>query len=270
MTARIIKINAKSIFTKTKTPNAKYVINQYVGCEHNCAYCYAKFMCRWKNHGKWGTWVEAKINAPELAKKFVNGKVIMSSVSDSYQPAEKKLQLTRRILQNMDKRTELSILTKSDLIIRDIDLFKQFSKLEVGLTINTFEGNTKDLFEPNSPTNERRIKALKTLKNNGIKTFCFISPVIPELINIDALITKTKKFTDYYIVEMMNLKAAGGEFKKILRENHPRSYQILIDKTQFNKFINKIKKILLDSNVSVPQFVVHYPKLEVVNLDKYQ
>lgn len=146
MTAKIIKINAKSIFTKTKTPSAKYVINQYIGCEYACTYCYAKFMCRWKNHGKWGDWVEAKINAPELAKKIVNGKVIMSSVSDPYQPAEKELQLTRRILQSMDKRTELSILTKSDLITRDIDLLKQFKKIEVGLTINTFEGNTKDLF----------------------------------------------------------------------------------------------------------------------------
>ncbi len=62
---KVIKIKAKEIFTKTKLPGADYVINQYVGCEHNCSYCYAKFISRWKKHGKWGDWVEIKTNAPD-------------------------------------------------------------------------------------------------------------------------------------------------------------------------------------------------------------
>jgi len=67
----------------------------------------------------------------------------MSSISDPYQPAEEKLELTRRILKNLDKRIKLSILTKSDLVLRDIDLFKQFENIEVGLTINDFDGESK-------------------------------------------------------------------------------------------------------------------------------
>ena len=128
------------------------------------------------------------MNAPELVKKFVKGAVAMSSVSDAYQPIEKELKLTHKVLENMDKRTELHILTKSDLVLCDIDLFKKFERINIGLTINTFEGIAKELFEPNSPSNESRLNALKILKENGIKTHGFISPVIPYLIELENLI----------------------------------------------------------------------------------
>ena len=88
---RLIKTKAKRAFTPTKIPGADYVINQYVGCQHACKYCYAKFMCKWHNYGKWGEWVVVKENLPELVKKeSVRGKTYMSSVSDPYQPIEKK------------------------------------------------------------------------------------------------------------------------------------------------------------------------------------
>ena len=145
------KIRAKRIFTPTKISGVKYVLNQYVGCEFACLYCYARFMCRWRNYGEWGSWVEIKENAPELARKLVKGKVVMSSVSDPYQPIEKELELTRKVLENMDKHTELSILTKSNLVVRDIDIFKEFKRIEVGLTLNGFEGEMKNLLEPYSP-----------------------------------------------------------------------------------------------------------------------
>ena len=133
---KIIKIKAKEIFTKTKLPETDFTINQYVGCEHACLYCYSRFMCRWKPYGKWGTWVEIKENAPELVKgKYVKGWVWMSSVSDPYQPIEKKLKLTRSVLVNLDKRIKLAVQTKSNLVLRDIDLFKKFKKIEIGLTI---------------------------------------------------------------------------------------------------------------------------------------
>lgn len=270
MTARIIKINAKQIYTKTKIPSIDYVLNHYVGCEHACTYCYAKFMCRWKPHGKWGSWVEAKMNAPEFVKKFVKGTVVMSSVSDAYQPIEKELKLTRKVLENMDKRTELYILTKSDLVLRDIDLFKKFERINIGLTINTFEGIAKELFEPNSPSNESRLNALKILKENGIKTHGFISPVIPYLIELENLIENSKNYVDYYIVEIINMNAAGYEFKKILRENYPESYAIASNREKFKEFVEETKEILKKSGVKVLQFVTHYPKFEVVNLDQYQ
>ncbi|RJO60248.1 radical SAM protein [candidate division WS5 bacterium] len=197
---KIIETEAKNLLTKTGIPGADWVINQYVGCQFGCLYCYAKFMCRFKprEYGKWGTWVEAKANAVHLIKdKEISGRVFMSSVSDPYQPIERKLELTREILKSLDKNAELSILTKSDLVTRDIDILKQFKNVEVGLTINTFSTSpsvipaeagiqkpiaSKSIFEPYSPPSERRIEALKKLHGSGIKTYAFISPIIPGLI----------------------------------------------------------------------------------------
>ena len=255
---KVIKIKAKEIFTKTKLPGADYVINQYVGCEHNCSYCYAKFISRWKKHGKWGDWVEIKTNAPDLVKnKFVPGWVFMSSVSDAYQPLEKDLKLTRSILENLDKSTKLSILTKSDLLLRDIDLFKKFKNIEVGLTINTFEGDEKKLFEPNSPSNGERIKALKILKENGIKNYAFVSPLIPGLINIEKLIINTKDFVDYYWFEVLNLGGAGKEFSEMLRHKYPESHKVLKDRKLFDLFINEVKNTCKMRGIQVKGFEEH-------------
>ena len=240
MKIRLIKVKAKSIFTRSKLPGVKWAINQYVGCEHACLYCYAKFISKWRppNYGKWGNWVEAKVNAPELVKgKYVDGSVYMSSISDPYHSIEKELKLTRKILENLDKRIKLSIQTKSDLVLRDLDIFKKFKTIEIGLTINSFSGETKRIFEPFSPSNERRINTLKTLKKNGIITYAFISPIIPGLINLKDVIKKTKDFADYYWFEMINVRGAGKEFMDILRAKFPKSYDILRNKEKFLRFM---------------------------------
>lgn len=151
MNVKVIKRSAKSLYTRSRIPGVSWSVNQYVGCAFACGYCYAKFIAKWKDYGKWGSWVEAKINAPELARKHVSGSVVMSTVSDPYQPIEAELKLTRRVLRYMDKRNELSILTKSPLVTRDIDIFREFRKIEVGLTINGFTGREKRLFEPLTP-----------------------------------------------------------------------------------------------------------------------
>lgn len=258
MKMKLIKTKAKSIFTKTKLPGAKWVINQYVGCQHACLYCYAKFICRWKNYGKWGSFVEAKINAPELVKgKYVDGWVFMSSISDPYQTVEKKLKLTRKILENLDKRINLSILTKSDLVLRDIDLFKKFKEIKVGLTINNFDGGLKNIFEPFSSSNKRRINALKILKDRQVETYAFISPIIPGLINLRKTIRETKNFTDSYWFEMLNLKGAGSEFTAVFKTEFPQSYEILRDKKKFFEFVLKCKRIIRLEKIKVQGIVIH-------------
>lgn len=107
MKVEVLKRKAKSLYTRSKIPGVNWTVNQYVGCAFSCRYCYAKFLCRWRDHGEWGSWVEVKTNAQELARKRVRGSVVMSTVSDPYQPIEAKLKLTRRVLRCMDKRKEL-------------------------------------------------------------------------------------------------------------------------------------------------------------------
>ena len=260
MKIKLIKVKTKSIFTKTKLPGAVWVVNQYVGCEHACSYCYAKFISKWRagDYGKWGSWVEAKINAPELVKgKYVKGKVFMSSVSDPYQPIEKELNLTRRILENMDKNIQLSILTKSDLVLRDLDILKQFKDVEVGFTINSFMGKAKEIFEPESVSNEKRIKALAKLKKEGFKTYAFVSPIIPELINLEDVISKTRDFSDYYWFEFINKRGAGREFADVLKKEFSKSFEILENKAKFQDFVKKCKKIINSTGIKVRGVVMH-------------
>lgn len=251
---KVIKTQAKEIYTKSKLPGCDWAINQYVGCQHACLYCYAKFISRWRpaDYGKFGTWVEAKINAPDLIKqKYVDGWVYMSSISDPYQQIEKELKLTRQILENLDKRTKIDIQTKSDLVLRDIDLFKQFKTIKVGLTINTFEGKAKAVFEPCSPSNKQRIKALKTLKENGIKTFVFVSPLIPELIDLKQVIEDTKDYADSYWFEFINVRGAGDDFMEALKKEFPKSYEILTDSKKMAEFVKDCREIINSYNIKI-------------------
>jgi len=224
-------------------------------------------MSRWRHHGKWGTWVEAKINAPELVKgKKVEGKVYMSSVSDAYQPIEKELKLTRRILENLDRNTRLSIQTKSDLVLRDIDLFKKFKYIEVGLTINGFDGRIKHLFEPCSSTHSQRVKALKILKENGISTYVFISPIIPGLVDVESVVNETKPFSDYFWFEVLNLRGAGKEFSSLFKNNFPRSYGVMTDKELFFSFLNELKKIIKKQDIKTSGIEVHSAKQKRIKI----
>jgi len=267
MKVKVIKVKARRAFTPTKIPGADYVLNQYVGCEHACVYCYAKFMCKWYNYGRWGSWVVVKENLPELVKsERVKGKVYMSSVSDPYQPIERKIKLTKKILEGMDRKTRLSILTKSDLVLRDIDVFKQFVDVEVGLTINNFDGKLKKEIEPFSPNNEKRIHALKVLYENGIKNYAFISPIIPGLIDVERLIKETRHFTNFYWFEFLNLRASGREFSEWLRENCAKSYEILTDKIKLEKYIKSVIEIVRNSRIRIRGICAHYHTLKLLPL----
>jgi len=256
---KIIEKEAKSIYTRTKIPGIEYTINQYVGCGHRCSYCYARYMSRWKEYGQWGTWIEVKTNAPELAREKVNGEASMSSVSDPYQPLEKEIMLTRRVLENMDKdNTKLSILTKSNLILRDIDILKKFKNLNVGLTVNCFPEKVRKTLEPHASSNEKRIKALKKLNEEGINTFCFISPVIPKLTEVRKVLRKTKGIVNYYLIEVLNTRLGGENFREILKEKFPESYEYLKDRKKMEKFVELLKDYLEDEKVPTAAFVSHF------------
>lgn len=256
----IKKIQAKSIFTKSKIPEVDWAINPYVGCSHACGYCYAKFISRWRpdSYGKWGTWVEAKVNAPALVKnKKVKGVIYLSSICDPYQKVEKDLKITRNILENLNKENKLSIQTKSDLILRDLELLKEFKKIEVGLTINHFNIKLKNLFEPGAVSSKRRIEVLKILKQHNLKTFAFVSPIIPGLIDLNEIIRETKDFVDFYYFEFLNVRAAGKEFMKNLQKVSPESYNVVVDKNKFKEYIEESKKNIKNQDIKVAAIAVH-------------
>ena len=223
--AKVYEINAKSVLHHTKIPGADWVINHYSGCEHGCVYCYARFICKWrKQKEKWGSFIDVKINAPELTAKESKGKtgeVILCTTADPYQPIEKKYQLTRKVLQNLNPNIKLCILTKSDLVLRDIDVFKRFKNCELGLTITTLNENIKKVFEPFSPSSLARLKALKRLKQEGFYTYAFIGPILPYLTDLKEIFEKVSPFVDLFMFEDLNFNPARKEIFEAIRKNFP-------------------------------------------------
>jgi DNA repair photolyase len=186
-------IQVKSILTPSKLPGADWVINPYIGCSFGCQYCYAAFIGRWKHPGeKWGSFVDVKINAPEILekellkfkKKYSSksfGSILFSSVTDPYLPQEAKYKITRKcleVLANFDYQGEVAILTKSPLALKDIDLFKKL-KAAVGFTVTTLEDKVVDFLEGKAPPASARLKALRVLHDAEVTTYAFIGPLLP-------------------------------------------------------------------------------------------
>jgi len=220
MTGIVVReINCKTALTKSKI--CDYVINPFTGCEFACRYCYAKLIvAKFSKHLEpWGNYVDVKVNAPEVLEKQLEtarkGTVMLSSVTDPYQSLEKKFEVTRKCLEKLlEKQWPASILTKSDLVLRDIDLLKKFKKLEVGLTITTDKPEIKQLFEPFSPSTEARIQALKELKAAGIRAYAFLGPLLP--MDAGKLVEELKGSIDYAFIDRMNY---AFQTKKIYEEN---------------------------------------------------
>ena len=224
---KIREIKAKSIITRSNLPDTDYVINPYIGCMHSCLYCYARFMKRFTGHKEpWGKFVDVKINAPDLIPertlKYEGKSIFMSSVTDPYNPLERKCQLTRRILKRLiPLQPDLGIQTKSDLVLRDIDLLWQFKNCEVGLTITTLDDNLRKEIEPFTSPVKNRIKALEKLKEAGIKTYVFIGPILPFFTEWKEIVCRTKNFTDSYMFENLNITGTvWSQVKNWLNERH--------------------------------------------------
>ena len=197
---KINEIKAKSILTKSGLPASDWVINCYNGCLFGCIYCYAAQIARWKHPSEvWGSYLDVKINAPELLKieleklskrrpssRYNFGSIFFSSVTDPYVGMEAKYKLTRKCLQilvDFGYQGPVSILTKSPLVTRDVDIFKKLKNIEIGMTITGLEDKVSRFLETKAPPVTSRIKALKELSENGINTYAFVGPIVPYFIH---------------------------------------------------------------------------------------
>lgn len=211
MSIKITEIHAKSIIVKSNLPDADYVINPYVGCSHGCVYCYARFMRRFTGHNeKWGEFTDVKINAdlvfPKNTKKYRDKSVFLSSVTDPYNPLEKDYMITRKIIEKLiDIQPNLGIQTKSDLVIRDIDLLRKFKNCSVGMTITSHTNEDAKRLEPNASSIDERIRALQILNDNKINTYVFIGPILPYITDWKKIINKSKRYVQSFMFENANL-----------------------------------------------------------------
>ena len=226
------EITVNDYLTKSNLPDSDYVINPYVGCTHGCKYCYASFMKRFTGHKEnWGDFIDIKrCNKPIDLKKISGKNVFLSSVTDCYNQYEKDFCITRNILEQLvDSDCNLSISTKSKLILRDIDLLKQMKNLIVCMSINTLNEKFRSDMD-NASTIKERIDTLKELHNNGIYTVLFMSPIFPYITEWKEIIDQTKDYVDEYWFENLNLR---GSYKKeildYIRINYSKLYSDYID-----------------------------------------
>lgn len=211
----IKEIQSKSILSASKIYD--YVINPYVGCQHGCYYCYARFIKRFTGHNEsWGQFVDVKINAAELLKKEIKkkkqGRVWISGLCDPYQPLEKKYQLTRKCLEILaENNWPVTIQTRSSLILRDIDILKSAKDFEAGLSITTGDDEIRKIFEPFAPKINDRLGTLDALRQAGIRTYAMIAPLLP---GAEGLVTALTGKADFIIIDRMNYHYADRIYRK--------------------------------------------------------
>jgi len=214
----IREIKVKTALSPSKLPEIDYALNPYKGCAHACVYCYAPEVIHWKQ-GKWGEVVEVKINLPrilsrELTKKK-RGVVGLGTVTDAYQPVEKKYEITRRCLEVLQLHDiPVCIQTKSSLVLRDVDILRRFSNIEVGLTLTVLDDRLRERIEPGASSVEERLHTLKELKKMGISTWVFLGPVLPHITETDALIDAIISTNPKYVL-IDRLRLRKGVWKRI-------------------------------------------------------
>lgn len=220
----ISEIEVQSVMTKSSLPVGGFSVNPYVGCPHACKYCYASFMKRFTGHTEpWGTFLDVKHWKPITnPHKYDGQRIVIGSVTDGYNPYEEEFCRTRRLLEELKgTNAEIMICTKSDLVLRDLDLLKKFPKVTVSWSINTLDEQFR-MDMDRAVSIERRIEAMKKVYEAGIRTVCFVSPIFPGITDVKSIIGRVRDFADLIWLENLNLR---GQFKgtimSYIKDNHP-------------------------------------------------
>lgn len=187
---------ARTIISKNDSPDISFdqSINPYRGCEHGCIYCYAR-----PTHAFLGlspgldfeTRIFAKMNAAELLERelsvpgYIPKTIALGAVTDPYQPAERRLEITRRVLEVLSQaKHPVGIVTKSGLVTRDIDILARMAEndlVKVALSITTLDAKLARTMEPRAATPAKRLDAIRQLSAAGVRTVVMTAPIIPGL-----------------------------------------------------------------------------------------
>ena len=228
MVAPIIReADVKSIVTKSNLPDSEYAANPYVGCTHGCLYCYASFMKRFTGHAEpWGTFLDVK-TWPEIKnpRKYAGRELFIGSVTDPYLPQEEQYGRTRALLEQLiGSGAKISIATKSDLVLRDLDLIMSFPEARVSWSVNTLDESFKNDMD-RAVSIERRLAAMAAFHRAGVRTTCFISPIFPGITDVKAIIDRVRDQCNLIWLENLNLR---GDYKSVIMEYIQSKYPELL------------------------------------------
>lgn len=195
--------------------------------QHGCRYCYASFMKRFTGHAEsWGTFLDVKI-WPEIKNpsKYAGKELFIGSVTDHYLPQEEQYGRTRALLEQLKgSGAKISIATKSDLILRDLDLIKTFPNARVSWSVNTLDENFKNDMD-NAVSIGRRLTAMEIFHRAGVRTTCFVSPIFPGITDVKAIIERTRGLCNLIWLENLNLR---GSYKTVIMEYIQKKYPELL------------------------------------------
>jgi len=202
-------IDAKSALCRSGINKDGWCLNPYGGCFHACRYCYAVFMKRFYNqHLPWGNFIIVKRNLVQILeeeiKKRKPSKVMLSTVTDAWQPIESRMKISRACVERLlASGFHVSILTKSSLIERELDIFNIYrDQVEVGITISTNNTDVSKEMEPHVVIPEKRISTLSKMSDAGIRTYAFVGPALP--MNPAALARTLRTATGRVLIDKMN------------------------------------------------------------------
>jgi DNA repair photolyase len=243
--SKYLVTHAKTLINKVDAPDIgmDYSMNPYQGCEHGCVYCYAR-----NTHPYWGysagldfeSIIMVKKNAPALLSQKLRSKnwkgepIMMSGNTDCYQPIEKKLKITRRMLEVIEQfHHPVGLVTKSQLILRDIDIIKRLADkrlIKVAISLNTLDDGLRQKLEPRAASVQSRLKTIQKLIEENIPVSVLMAPIIPGL-NDHEVFDMVKKFSEmgvrdtYYIVIRLN-----GDVEEIFKDWLKKNYPDRVDK----------------------------------------
>jgi len=265
MAIEIHEIEAKTIITPTKVPSADYVINPYTGCQFACAYCFASFMGRFvgESNANWGNYVYVKTNAVDLMEKEVHRllrldphpRLSISTVTDPYQGVERRYRLTRGVLRVLSAHGyggRVSILTKSPIVLDDVEILQEIENAEVGLSISTSDDALSRELDAMAPLAHARLEVLSKLNEAGITTYVFVGPLLPHMYLrpelIDQLFAKIRSTgTTEIKVEYLNLPRHVRPKMNGLLEGASVEVREVYAKSQKEDYRNRLEPLVMDS-----------------------
>jgi DNA repair photolyase len=227
---KVSECTNRTILTPCGLENLDYQVDTYIGCEHCCYYCYVLDQAEtdWSKEILIHDDIVGQLK--EEIKKISPQKIYMGYYSDPYQPCESEYKQTRKVLELfLRKGFSASILTKSDLIVRDIDILKQMKDAAVSVSVAFNDNQTRRLFEANAKDTEIRIEALQQMKEVGVRTGALLCPVIPFITDAIKLIEMLKPFVDVIWIYGLSINDRSGRnwlnLQQILKNRFPELFE---------------------------------------------